>query len=111
MADNYRIVIPRTQSQSTRLRRRGPGFMCVGITCLFTTAALARTLPLRDAVRLAVEHAPTVNTGTLLAFAYRESRFHPFAIHDNTTGQSIFPESATEAVDWAGVRLAQGHNL
>ena len=109
MANNHRIAIPR--AKPTRLQRRGPGLICAGVTGFFATIALARTLPLQEAVQLAAKHAPTVNTETLLAFAYRESRFRPFAIHDNTTGQSIFPASVAEAADLARARLAQGHNL
>jgi type IV secretion system protein VirB1 len=85
--------------------------MCVGVTCFFATSAPARNLPLQEAIELAAEHAPTVNTGTLLAFAYRESRLRPFAIHDNTTGQRVFPASAAMAAGLTGLRLAQGHNL
>ena len=51
-------------------------------------------LALPVAAHLAAERAPMVNTGSLLAFAYRESRLHPFAVHDNATGQSLFLASA-----------------
>jgi type IV secretion system protein VirB1 len=74
--------------------------------------AFAQTpLPLSTAAQLAAERAPMVNTGTLLAFAWHESRLHPFAVHDNVTGQSIFPASAEDAAILARARLALGHSL
>jgi type IV secretion system protein VirB1 len=78
---------------------------------LVIQSALAQGLSVPAAAQLAVRHAPAVNPGTLLAFAWHESRLRPFAIHDNATGQSAFPISAAEAAGLARVRLAQGHNL
>jgi type IV secretion system protein VirB1 len=81
--------------------------------------ALAHALPARAqaplslsaVARLAAAHAPEVNTGTLLAFASYESQLRPFAIHDNTTGQSVFPASAADAAALANALLAIGHSL
>jgi type IV secretion system protein VirB1 len=63
------------------------------------------------ATQLAARHAPAVSPDTLLAFAWHESRLRPFAIHDNTTGQSAFPTSAAAAASLARARVAQGHSL
>jgi type IV secretion system protein VirB1 len=101
-------------TKRTRLSRPGPrnlGAAIVGAIFLVARSAHAQGLSIPTAVRLASEHAPTVNTSTLLAFAYHESQLRPFAIHDNTTDQSAFPASALEAVNLARVRLAQGHSL
>ena len=77
----------------------------------FANAALRGCLPPAGTPPGSRLSTRTVNTGTLLAFAYHESRLRPFAIHDNTTDQSAFPTSAAEAAGLARVRLAQGHNL
>jgi type IV secretion system protein VirB1 len=71
----------------------------------------AQDLPIPIAARLAAEHGRTVDSGTLLAFAYHESRLRPFAIHDNTIDESVFPASAAKAASLARVRLAHGHSL
>jgi type IV secretion system protein VirB1 len=108
MAELYRIANPRT-----RLSRR-PDRLSIAFACaifLFARFTLAQSLSPRAAAQLAAEHAPTVNIGTLLAFAYHESGLHPFAIHDNATGQSSFPGSAAEAVAQARMRLAKGHSV
>jgi type IV secretion system protein VirB1 len=46
-----------------------------------------------------------------LAHATAESGMRALAIHDNTTGQSAFPETAAEAVALAGRLLAAGHRI
>lgn len=68
-------------------------------------------LPVAVAAQLAAQHAPSVNTGTLVAFAYHESRLHPWAIHNNTTGQTYDPASLADAVALAVPMLQQGHSL
>jgi type IV secretion system protein VirB1 len=69
------------------------------------------SLPLPVASRLAVEQAPTVDTGTLLSFAWFESKLRPWAIHDNTTLRSEFPASRDEAIAHASTLLARNHSL
>ena len=103
-------LIAATRPKRTRSRRSGLGVAFIAPILAIPARAQA-PLPLPVAAQLAAEHAPTVNTGTLLAFAWRESRLRPFAIHDNDTGQSIFPASATEAAGLARARLALGHSL
>jgi type IV secretion system protein VirB1 len=100
-----------TGSQTTRSRRGGLRVSAAVIAAFIVQPSLAQSLPLRVAAQLASEHAPMVNTSTLLAFAFHESRLHPFAIHDNVTGQSAFPSSAAEAVALARTHLADGHSL
>jgi type IV secretion system protein VirB1 len=68
-------------------------------------------LSLTTAARLAAVSAPEVNAGTLLAFAYYESRLRPFVIHDNTTGQSVVSASASSAAAVAATLLTRGHGL
>ena len=98
-------------ASSLTIRLRRGGLSATAIAVLVVQPSMAQSLPLPAAARLASEHAPKVDRGTLLAFAYRESRLHPFAIHDNATGRSVFPASAEEAVSLARLRLAQGHSL
>ena len=104
------------QIATTRMRliRSGPfglGSALTAIIGLAVQPSLAQSLPLPAAVQLARAHAPMVNAGTLLAFAWHESRLRPFAVHDNITGQSFFPASAAEAVSLARTRVALGHGL
>jgi type IV secretion system protein VirB1 len=74
-------------------------------------ASAQSPLSLTAASELAARRAPTVDVGTLLAFAWFESKFQPLAIHDNTTMRSEFPASRPEAVARASALLAQNHNL
>ena len=96
---------------SLTIRLRRGGLSATAIAVLVAQPSVVQSLPLPAAARLASEYAPKVDRGTLLAFAYRESRLQPFAIHDNATGRSVFPASAEEAVSLARLRLAQGHSL
>ena len=89
---------------------------CITFTALAlfcsATATLARDfLSISDAAKLADQHAPSVDSGTLVAFAYSESRLHPWAIHDNTTGASYFPSSLPNAIMLASLLLQHGHSL
>jgi type IV secretion system protein VirB1 len=68
-------------------------------------------LPLSFAMSLAAREAPAVDTGTLLAFAWQESGFQPWVIHDNTTKRTEFPKSRTEAIERASTLLASRHGL
>ena len=68
-------------------------------------------LPISVATKLAAENAPAVNVGTLLAFAWFESKLRPWAIHDNTTSLSEFPASRAEAVTRASTLLSLNHSL
>ena len=49
---------------------------------------------------------------TLAAVASVESRFHPLAIHDNSTNETLSPSSVGEAVAIATVRIVkEGHSV
>jgi type IV secretion system protein VirB1 len=109
MSEVYRMATALTRSG--RPRPRGLGAAVAGAIFLVIQSTLAQGLSIPTAAQLAARHAPMVNTGTLLAFAYRESRLHPFAIHDNTSGQSVFPASVDEAVGLARTGLAHGHSI
>jgi type IV secretion system protein VirB1 len=87
-------------------------FVAVLLCLALTFPALAQTpLSRSAAARLAAARVPEVDTGTLLAFAYYESELRPFAIHDNTTGQSLFPAAAADAVTLAHALLSQRHSV
>jgi type IV secretion system protein VirB1 len=109
MAEYYQMDTTRTRL--SRPRPRGLGLTIAGAIFVMVRSAHAQGLPIPTAARLAAEHGQAVDTGTLLAFAYHESRLRPFAIHDNTVDQSVFPASAAEAASLARARLAQGHSL
>jgi len=109
MSEVYRMAAARTRL--SRPRPRGLGATVAGAIFLVIQSTLAQGLSVSVAAQLAAEHAPAVDTGTLLAFAWHESRLRPFTIHDNATGESIFATSAAEAADLARTRLAQGHSL
>jgi type IV secretion system protein VirB1 len=79
--------------------------------CAGSSAHAQASLPLPIATQLAAESAPSVNVGTLLAFAWFESKLRPWAIHDNTTRLSEFPISRAEAVARASTLLSLNHNL
>lgn len=68
-------------------------------------------LSISAAAELAAQHASSVNPGTLVAFAYNESRLKPWAIHDNTTDASYYPVALSDAVALASSLLQQGHSL
>jgi hypothetical protein len=68
-------------------------------------------LSLTVAAKLAVEDAPNVDPRTLLAFAWYESKLHPWAIHDNTAMRSEFPGSRVEAIARAAALSTLHHNL
>ena len=115
---DHRIVNPELSRRPAKKTGRTPSLFALLAHCaaflvpaLIIPAYAQTPLALPVAAHLAAERAPLVNTGTLLAFAYRESRLHPFAVHDNATGQSLFLASAMGAVDLARARLALGHSL
>ena len=83
---------------------------CVLLLALtFSLSARAQgPLPLSVATQLAADRAPIVNAGTLLAFAWFESKLQPWAIHDNTTLRSEFPASRdAEAIAHASTLVGQ----
>jgi type IV secretion system protein VirB1 len=63
----------------------------------------------RDPSCLADEHRRLLPE--LAAVAERESGFRPFAIHDEATGESLFPATHSEAVAVAIARDTAGHTL
>jgi type IV secretion system protein VirB1 len=62
-------------------------------------------------LQLATTFASSVASETLASFAQYESGLNPNAIHDNTTGQTLLPETSAAAVGLAAALLAQGHSL
>lgn len=68
-------------------------------------------IPLAVFAQLATSCAPGVAAQTLTALARTESGLNPFAIHDNTTGRSYYPEDQAEALKLAAPLLAVGHSL
>ena len=62
-------------------------------------------------LQLAAASAPSVAPETLAAFARHESGLDPNAIHDNTTGLSIHPDSPETATALATSLLSQDHSL
>ena len=69
------------------------------------------TLPLALFVDLALACAPSVHVDTLAAIAKTESGFHPYALHDNSTGRSFKPRTVAEAVALATALSREGHSL
>ena len=63
-------------------------------------------LPLAVFLQIAAGCAPQIAPTTLAAIARTESRFNPWAIHDNTTGRSYWPRDKAEAVAIAAPLLA-----
>ena len=68
-------------------------------------------LPLSLFLQLATAEASSVAPITLAAFAQNESGLNPNAVHDNTTGLSTYPETATAAIALATFLLREGHSL
>lgn len=69
------------------------------------------SLSLQVFLQLAAAFAPSVAPETLASFAQNESRLDPYAIHDNSTGASLHPDSLSQAVALATALLAQRHSL
>lgn len=55
--------------------------------------------------------APGAPANYIAGIAKTESAFHPFALHDNTTGKSFTPGTHKEAVALARDFLKAGHSL
>ena len=85
--------------------------IAIAVLLMSVPAYAQPPLTLTAAVGLAARHAPAVDVGTLLAFAWFESKFRPLAIHDNTTMRSEFPPSRAEAIARTTALLAQNHSL
>lgn len=87
---------------------RGLAFILSVLTC---SAHAQAPLTVGAAAQLAAQNAPTVNPGTLVAFAYHESRLHPWAVHDNTSTRTYLPLTLAGAITLASSLLSQGDNL
>jgi type IV secretion system protein VirB1 len=59
---------------------------------------------------LALHCAPSVDPAMIAGIAQRESGRSPYAIHDNATGHSYSPETASEGVRIASTLVAAGHS-
>jgi len=64
-----------------------------------------------DLLTLIATCAPLVAPNTLKAVVLEESRGHPYAIHDGTSGRALFPATAAEAVHTARRLLADGSRI
>lgn len=60
---------------------------------------------------LLMQCAPDAPADYMQRIVAHESGFRPYAMHDNTSGASLFPESYQEAVTLAVRILRAGHNL
>jgi type IV secretion system protein VirB1 len=69
------------------------------------------TLPVAAVLSIAAACAPSVDSHMLAGIAQHESGLRPFAIHDNTAGNSIFPDNKVEAIAAAESLISQGHSL
>ena len=77
----------------------------------FCTRFRPMLLTLQMFLQLASVAAPSVAPETLAAFAQHESGLNSTALHDNTTGLTLKPATAEEAVALASSLLMQGHSL
>lgn len=64
-----------------------------------------------DFIALATRCAPSVPVETLVAVARTESGVDPWALHDNTTGVSIRPDSLHEALTDAEQQIDRGDSV
>jgi type IV secretion system protein VirB1 len=81
---------------------------------IFETLALsafASPLPSTVFNQLALSCAPGVELPTLRAVAAVESHFNPLAVRDNSTHESLMPQTLSAAVVLAGNRLKLGHSV
>lgn len=72
---------------------------------------MALALPLAVVLSLARQAAPAVAPDTIATFCEQESGRRPFAIHDNTTGDSYDPSSAPDAIRLARGLIRAGHSV
>ena len=71
-----------------------------------TTSARAETV-----YALAERCSPGAAPRVVAAIAAIESGYHPYAVHDNSTGQAHFFPSLTSAAAFVRMRLAQGADI
>jgi type IV secretion system protein VirB1 len=83
----------------------------VAIFSAFTLNASALSLPVVSFNQLALSCAPEVELPTLRAVAEVESHFRPLAIRDNTTHESLVPQTLPAAAALARNRIKLGHSV
>jgi type IV secretion system protein VirB1 len=63
------------------------------------------------ALSIAAACAPSVDAHMMAGIARHESGLRPLAIHDNSTGESVFPDDKAAAIHTAESLIGQGHSL
>ncbi len=87
------------------------GFWTAVIFATFTLSAFASPLPMTSFNQLALSCAPDVELPTLRAVAAVESHFNPLAVRDNTTHESLKPQTLPAAATLAKNRVKLGHSV
>jgi type IV secretion system protein VirB1 len=87
------------------------GFCAAAILGTFTFSAFAWSLPMALFNHLALSCAPGVELPTLRAVVAVESHFNPLAVRDNTTHESLIPQTIPSAVTLARSRVKMGHSV
>ena len=77
----------------------------------FTLSAFASPLPTTAFNQLALSCAPGVELQTLRAVAAVESHFNPLAVRDNSTHESLMPQTLPAAIKLARNRAKKGHSV
>jgi len=85
--------------------------VAVYAVCALPTAARAAPMPLTNFAAIAIHCAPLVPLETLIAIARTESGIDPWALYDNTTGQSFRPSSLMEAITDAEQQIDRGDSV
>jgi type IV secretion system protein VirB1 len=88
-----------------------PGLAVCAVFATFTHASLASPISEASFDQLATSCAPGVAIPTLRAVAAVESHFHPLAVRDNTTHESLAPSSLTAATALVKGRLKLSHSI
>lgn len=85
---------------------------CTALACwTLPYPAEASVLSGGEVLSLAERCAPNVAPSTLASIAYVESGNNPYALHDNTTGESLLPSDAGIAQRAAADWLANGRSV
>jgi len=85
--------------------------VAVCATCVLPISVRAASMPLRDFTALATRCAPSVPMETLIAVARTESGIDPWALHDNTAGVSMRPNTLDKAIADAEQQMNRGDSV